>query len=194
MKETDVQPDTICSYQSSCSVQAWCGFLCTQQFNEETASLCVCDVIQRAADSAELSCSVRALQQDLEELKSVNISLRKENHSLREQLNTARNGNEEEFTPRLLFMTSKDWMTFLISHTSSPFSLCVRWGECAWSLNAAKLRCRVRSISQGFLPQHDVCPGSAAAPAQIQAQCTYPCPSAASMLVSSAAIRPYAQT
>uniref|UniRef100_A0A3B5AVM6 Uncharacterized protein n=1 Tax=Stegastes partitus TaxID=144197 RepID=A0A3B5AVM6_9TELE len=39
----------------------------------------------------ELSCSVRALQQDLEELKSVNASLRKENHSLREQLNTARN-------------------------------------------------------------------------------------------------------
>ncbi|XP_008298967.1 kinesin-like protein KIF28P, partial [Stegastes partitus] len=45
-------------------------------------------------DSAELSCSVRALQQDLEELKSVNASLRKENHSLREQLNTARNGVE----------------------------------------------------------------------------------------------------
>ncbi|KAK5873789.1 hypothetical protein PBY51_018797 [Eleginops maclovinus] len=42
-------------------------------------------------DSAELSCSVRALQQDLEELKSVNSSLRKENHILREQLNAARN-------------------------------------------------------------------------------------------------------
>ncbi|XP_040897287.1 kinesin-like protein KIF28P [Toxotes jaculatrix] len=46
------------------------------------------------ANSAELSCSVRALQQDFEELKSVNASLRKENHSLREQLNTARNGGE----------------------------------------------------------------------------------------------------
>ncbi|XP_070685702.1 kinesin-like protein KIF28P [Pempheris klunzingeri] len=45
-------------------------------------------------DSAELGCSVRALQQDLEELKSVNASLRKENHGLREQLNTARNGGE----------------------------------------------------------------------------------------------------
>uniref|UniRef100_A0A3P8RZ87 Si:rp71-84d9.1 n=1 Tax=Amphiprion percula TaxID=161767 RepID=A0A3P8RZ87_AMPPE len=45
-------------------------------------------------DSAELSCSVRALQQDLEELKSVNASLRKENHTLREQLNTGRNGVE----------------------------------------------------------------------------------------------------
>ncbi|XP_023280761.1 kinesin-like protein KIF28P [Seriola lalandi dorsalis] len=44
--------------------------------------------------SAELSCSVRALQQDLEDLKSVNASLRKENHSLREQLNTARNGGD----------------------------------------------------------------------------------------------------
>ncbi|KAM6943437.1 kinesin-like protein KIF28P [Xenentodon cancila] len=44
--------------------------------------------------SAELSCSARALQQDLEELKSVNASLRKENQSLREQLNAARNGVE----------------------------------------------------------------------------------------------------
>ncbi|XP_029932583.1 kinesin-like protein KIF28P [Myripristis murdjan] len=45
-------------------------------------------------DSSELSCSVRALQQDLEELKSVNASLRKENHTLREQLNMARSGGE----------------------------------------------------------------------------------------------------
>ncbi|XP_033972238.1 kinesin-like protein KIF28P [Trematomus bernacchii] len=44
--------------------------------------------------SAEISCSVRALQQDMEELKSVNSSLRKENHILREQLNAARNGGE----------------------------------------------------------------------------------------------------
>ncbi|XP_013766346.1 kinesin-like protein KIF28P [Pundamilia nyererei] len=45
-------------------------------------------------DPSDLSCSVRALQQDLDELKSVNESLRKENHNLREQLNTARNGGE----------------------------------------------------------------------------------------------------
>ncbi|XP_050933484.1 kinesin-like protein KIF28P [Lates calcarifer] len=45
-------------------------------------------------NSADLGCSVQALQQDLEELKSVNASLRKENDSLREQLNTARNGGE----------------------------------------------------------------------------------------------------
>nr|XP_046239631.1 kinesin-like protein KIF28P isoform X2 [Scatophagus argus] len=45
-------------------------------------------------ESAQLSCSVRALQQDLEELKNVNASLRKENQSLREQLSTARNGVE----------------------------------------------------------------------------------------------------
>uniref|UniRef100_A0A3B3BEE6 Uncharacterized protein n=1 Tax=Oryzias melastigma TaxID=30732 RepID=A0A3B3BEE6_ORYME len=32
-----------------------------------------------------------ALQEDLEELKSINASLRKENHNLREQLNSARN-------------------------------------------------------------------------------------------------------
>uniref|UniRef100_A0A3Q3EDJ5 Uncharacterized protein n=1 Tax=Labrus bergylta TaxID=56723 RepID=A0A3Q3EDJ5_9LABR len=44
-------------------------------------------------DSADLSCSVRALQQDMEELKNANASLRKENESLREQLNTARNGD-----------------------------------------------------------------------------------------------------
>ncbi|XP_056268670.1 kinesin-like protein KIF28P [Pseudoliparis swirei] len=43
-------------------------------------------------DSTELSCSARALQQDMEELKSVNTALRKENQSLREQLNAARNG------------------------------------------------------------------------------------------------------
>ena len=53
--------------------------------------MCVC--VLQAVDSAELSCSVRALQQDLEELKSVNASLRKENHSLREQLHSTRNGN-----------------------------------------------------------------------------------------------------
>ncbi|XP_032416359.1 kinesin-like protein KIF28P isoform X2 [Xiphophorus hellerii] len=46
------------------------------------------------SDSAELSCSVRALQQDLEKLKSLNESLRKENHSLREQLNTVKNGGD----------------------------------------------------------------------------------------------------
>lgn len=49
--------------------------------------------LSQPLDSSDLSCSVRALQQDLDELKSVNESLRKENHSLREQLNTARNGN-----------------------------------------------------------------------------------------------------
>uniref|UniRef100_A0A3B4YVB7 Kinesin-like protein KIF28P n=1 Tax=Seriola lalandi dorsalis TaxID=1841481 RepID=A0A3B4YVB7_SERLL len=55
--------------------------------------VCVCVYMLQSVHSAELSCSVRALQQDLEDLKSVNASLRKENHSLREQLNTARNGN-----------------------------------------------------------------------------------------------------
>ncbi|XP_035992415.1 kinesin-like protein KIF28P [Fundulus heteroclitus] len=44
--------------------------------------------------SAELSCSVKALQQDLEDQKSLNESLRRENHSLREQLNTAKNGGD----------------------------------------------------------------------------------------------------
>ncbi|KAM7406307.1 hypothetical protein PAMP_000692 [Pampus punctatissimus] len=49
---------------------------------------------ENRVDSAELSCSLRALQQDLEELKRTNASLKKENQSLREQLNTARNGGE----------------------------------------------------------------------------------------------------
>ncbi|XP_075906177.1 kinesin-like protein KIF28 isoform X2 [Nelusetta ayraudi] len=43
------------------------------------------------ADSAVLSCSVRALQQNLEELKGINSSLKKENRTLREQLSTAKN-------------------------------------------------------------------------------------------------------
>ncbi len=54
-----------------------------------------------------------------------------------------------------------------------PPSLCVRWGECARSVGASQLRCRVCSCPQGFLPQHDLSQGSAAAPAQTQAQCTY---------------------
>lgn len=37
--------------------------------------------------------SMRALQEDLEELKSINASLKKENNNLREQLNSARSGN-----------------------------------------------------------------------------------------------------
>ncbi|PWA29193.1 hypothetical protein CCH79_00006130 [Gambusia affinis] len=46
------------------------------------------------SDSAELSCSVRALQEDLEKLKRLNESLRKENHSLTEQLNTVKTGGD----------------------------------------------------------------------------------------------------
>lgn len=57
-----------------------------------TVRMYVCGCALQPSDSAELSCSVRALQQDLEQLKSVNASLRKENESLRGQLNTARNG------------------------------------------------------------------------------------------------------
>lgn len=71
---------------------------------------CVCVYVMQPVDSAELSCSVRALQQDLEELKSVNASLRKENHSLREQLNTARNGKI-----RVIMLLVKT--TFYTSHS-----------------------------------------------------------------------------
>lgn len=55
--------------------------------------MCVCVCVSQPRDSAELSCSVRALQQDVEDLKRVNASLQKENHSLREQLSAARSGN-----------------------------------------------------------------------------------------------------
>ncbi|XP_024862257.1 kinesin-like protein KIF28P isoform X2 [Kryptolebias marmoratus] len=48
---------------------------------------------EAAAADSELSGSIRA-QQDLEELRSVNASLRKENQSLREQLTSAKNGGE----------------------------------------------------------------------------------------------------
>ena len=70
----------------------------------------------------------------------------------------------------------------------SPF--CVRWGECARPVGASQLRCRVRSLPQGFLPQHDLGQGSAAAPAQAQAQCEYLCLSAALVLVSITMVRP----
>ncbi|KAL0969319.1 hypothetical protein UPYG_G00225530 [Umbra pygmaea] len=40
---------------------------------------------------SELSCSLSALQQDVQELRSSNAALRTENNTLREQLNTARN-------------------------------------------------------------------------------------------------------
>lgn len=57
------------------------------------------------SDSSELSCSVGALQQDLEELKCFNESLRKENHSLREQLNAVKNGNSHTYNQPTLFQT-----------------------------------------------------------------------------------------
>lgn len=116
-------------------------------------------------DPADNSCSIKALQQDLEELRSVNASLRKENHSLREQLNTAKTGHRRAWTPRLrrIHAETLDW---------DP-SLCFRGGGHAWSRHASQLRCRVRSRSQGFLPRHDLGQGAAAAPAQTQAQRTY---------------------
>ncbi|XP_067223860.1 kinesin-like protein KIF28P [Chanodichthys erythropterus] len=43
---------------------------------------------------SDLSSSLRALHQDLEQLRNVNAALRKENSTLREQLNSARNGVE----------------------------------------------------------------------------------------------------
>uniref|UniRef100_A0A8C5N6P7 Kinesin family member 28 n=1 Tax=Gouania willdenowi TaxID=441366 RepID=A0A8C5N6P7_GOUWI len=51
------------------------------------------DPFETSAVSSELM-SVKALQQDLDELKSVNASLRKENHILREKLNAARTGGD----------------------------------------------------------------------------------------------------
>ncbi len=75
---------------------------------EKLKSLCFykCVFVLQPLNSAELSCSVRALQQDLEELKSVNASLRKENHNLREQLNAAKNGNTHTHRVSVLHITS----------------------------------------------------------------------------------------
>lgn len=131
-------------------------------------------------DSAENSGSVRALQQDLEELRSVNASLRKENHSLREQLNAARNGNQSTQRLQDIHMwnipvsNTRDENVideFVLSdtHLSDYF----RWGERTQSLRASKLWCWVCPGPQGFLPQYDLCQGSASAAAQTQAQCMY---------------------
>ncbi|XP_055720373.1 kinesin-like protein KIF28P [Salvelinus fontinalis] len=43
---------------------------------------------------SELSCSLRALQQDVEELRNTNAALKTENNTLRDQLNTTRTGAE----------------------------------------------------------------------------------------------------
>ena len=83
-------------------------------------------------------------------------------------------------TKNVTFPHSKSeelWFTSSCSHTFSLVAF--RWGQWAWSVAASQLRCRVCSCSQGFLPQHDLSQGSAAAPAQTQAQCMYLCLSAA---------------
>ncbi|XP_029702676.1 kinesin-like protein KIF28P [Takifugu rubripes] len=49
--------------------------------------------------TAELCCPMKALQQDIEELKRVNDGLQKENQSLREQLSVARSGGEGRGRP-----------------------------------------------------------------------------------------------
>lgn len=49
--------------------------------------------IFQSVGSAERCCSMRALQQDMEEMKRVNDALQTENQSLREQLHAARSGN-----------------------------------------------------------------------------------------------------
>lgn len=123
-------------------------------------------VLQQAAGS-ELSGSIRALQRDLEELRSVNVSLRKENQSLREQLNSAKNGdwNIQQF------VSERCSLVHLLTLTSFYSPSGFRRG-CTWAPGASQLWCRVCSCFEGFLPQHDLSQGSAAAPAQTQAQCT----------------------
>lgn len=67
--------------------------------------ICVCVCVFQPRDPAELSCLVTALQQDVEELKRLNSSLQKENHSLREQLTAARSGNSSSIaaeTPKYI--------------------------------------------------------------------------------------------
>lgn len=100
-------------------------------------------VLSQPVDPSDLSCSVRALQQDLDELKSVNESLRKENHNLREQLNTARNGNKNihEFVVSIpknwknyhTYDFGSFWLALSETHTHTHFSLLVLGGEGARS-------------------------------------------------------------
>ncbi|XP_064811729.1 kinesin-like protein KIF28 [Oncorhynchus masou masou] len=55
-----------------------------------------CFIIDQAGatETATLSCSLRALQQDVEELRNTNAALKTENNTLRDQLNTTRTGAE----------------------------------------------------------------------------------------------------
>lgn len=118
----------------------------TQSFNH-----CVC--VFQPRDPAELSCSVRALQQDIEELKRVNSSLQKENHSLREQLTAARSGNSSSAPLR------SPWKPKLHSSlTLFALPVCVRRGG-AGPLHTSQLRRGVCALSEGLLPQHDLGPG-----------------------------------
>lgn len=96
---------------------------------------CVRVCVLQPADSSELSCSFRVLQQELEELKSVNASLKKENRSLREQLGAARNGDGKKQQPKQLlchvvfrYYSDQTHHSFV---NSVRLSVCLSGVECA---------------------------------------------------------------
>uniref|UniRef100_A0A673ZM01 Kinesin-like protein KIF28P n=1 Tax=Salmo trutta TaxID=8032 RepID=A0A673ZM01_SALTR len=64
-----------------------------QGLNSMCVCVCVCVCVLQTVDpGSELSCSLRALQQDVEELRNTNAALKTENNTLRDQLNTSRTG------------------------------------------------------------------------------------------------------
>ncbi|XP_077095110.1 kinesin-like protein KIF28 isoform X4 [Siphateles boraxobius] len=82
--------------QEGCSELVSCmdGVKMTQKDNIIIDKISASEHSTAETRSSDLSSSLRALHQDMEQLRNVNAALRKENSCLREQLNSARNGVE----------------------------------------------------------------------------------------------------
>uniref|UniRef100_A0A8C7N8X0 Si:rp71-84d9.1 n=1 Tax=Oncorhynchus kisutch TaxID=8019 RepID=A0A8C7N8X0_ONCKI len=82
---------------------------------------------------SELSCSLRALQQDVEELRNTNAALKTENNTLRDQLNTTKTGQT--------CIKQLNCQILSLSHSLSPL-LCVgaEWGRGRSEMRGSSLR------------------------------------------------------
>ncbi|XDV42884.1 hypothetical protein PO909_011472 [Leuciscus waleckii] len=82
--------------QEGCSELVSCmdGVKMTQEDNIIIDMISASEHSTAETRGSDLSSSLRALHQDMEQLRNVNAALRKENGCLREQLNSARNGVE----------------------------------------------------------------------------------------------------
>ncbi|XP_026085621.1 kinesin-like protein KIF28P isoform X2 [Carassius auratus] len=82
--------------QEGCSelVSSMDGVKMTQEDNIIIDKINASEHLTAETGGSDLSSSLRALHQDLEQLRNSNAALRKENSALREQLNSARNGVE----------------------------------------------------------------------------------------------------